>query len=109
MATLSLSELVIVKCEDFNRQFVDGGGIIHTFLFLKSQQSAGQPICCDFPLRNPTCRGKLRLHQHSRLPHGRSEQKAKTHGKNSSENQMQRISKWGYVENLSEQRCKTDS
>jgi hypothetical protein len=35
MAPLSLSELVIVKCEDFNRQFVDGVGIIHTFLFLK--------------------------------------------------------------------------
>jgi hypothetical protein len=48
MSPLSLSELVIVKHEDFNRQFVDGAGIIHTFLFLKSQQSTDQPIYCDF-------------------------------------------------------------
>jgi hypothetical protein len=40
MSPLSLSEHVIVKREDFNRQFVDGAGIIHIFLFLKSQQNA---------------------------------------------------------------------
>jgi hypothetical protein len=39
MAPHSLSELVIVKCEDFNRQFVDGAGIIHTFLLFQSQTS----------------------------------------------------------------------
>jgi hypothetical protein len=38
MSPLSLSELVIVKREDFNRQFVDGAGIIHTFFFLESPQ-----------------------------------------------------------------------
>jgi hypothetical protein len=48
MSPLSLSELVIVKREDFNRQFVDGAGIIHIFLFLKSQQNADQLIYCDF-------------------------------------------------------------
>jgi hypothetical protein len=41
---------VIVKREDFNPQFVDGAGIIHIFLYLKSHQSADLPICCDFTL-----------------------------------------------------------
>ena len=48
MSPLVLSELVIVKRVDFNRQFVDGIGIIHIFLNLKSQQSANPTICCDF-------------------------------------------------------------
>jgi hypothetical protein len=50
MSPLVLSELVIVKRMDFNRQFVDGAGIIHIFLYLKSQQSADRSICCDFTL-----------------------------------------------------------
>jgi hypothetical protein len=58
MAPLSLSEPVIVKCEDFNLQFVDGVGIIHIFLYFKSQQNVYQPICCVFILKNPICQEK---------------------------------------------------